>query len=137
MAGNVWQWTADLYRADFHALAAQQVAQSDAVCSLNPTGPTDSFNPTSAVVGASSGTQFLVGLSVDAADYPNVPIEGNFPPPTSIGATIDPTFAIDPETPNASEFSITYSPGVVPEPSSAALLLIGAACLISRRRRFG
>ena len=50
MAGNVWQWTADLYRADVHALAVQQIAQSGGACCLNPTGPSSTFNPTSAVV---------------------------------------------------------------------------------------
>ncbi len=45
MAGNVWQWTADLYRADAHALTARQLAQSGAAYGLNPTGPADSFNP--------------------------------------------------------------------------------------------
>jgi len=49
MAGNVWQWTADLYRADAHALAVNSLAATGAPCCLNPTGPTECFNPTNLV----------------------------------------------------------------------------------------
>jgi formylglycine-generating enzyme len=45
MAGNVWQWTADLYRPDANMLAAQEIAQSGASCCVNPKGPTNSIDP--------------------------------------------------------------------------------------------
>ncbi len=48
MAGNVWQWTADLYRADANALAAASLQQPTAPC-CDPTGPTECFNPTNPV----------------------------------------------------------------------------------------
>jgi sulfatase modifying factor 1 len=40
MAGNVWQWTSDWYRADYYG----QLAAFDKV-SRNPTGPDNSFDP--------------------------------------------------------------------------------------------
>jgi len=52
MAGNVWQWTADLYRADAHALSVNSLAATGAACCLNPTGPTECFNPTEAIPNA-------------------------------------------------------------------------------------
>lgn len=45
MAGNVWQWTSDIYRFDSHALSAEQgKSEPDGVCH-NPTGPTSTYNP--------------------------------------------------------------------------------------------
>ncbi|HMN96222.1 MAG TPA: formylglycine-generating enzyme family protein [Phycisphaerales bacterium] len=46
MAGNVWNWTADLYRADAHAIAARESAESGAGCCRNPAGPRETFDPT-------------------------------------------------------------------------------------------
>jgi formylglycine-generating enzyme required for sulfatase activity len=45
MAGNVWQWTADIYRADAHALSAEEAAKTPGGCCINPRGPLTSFNP--------------------------------------------------------------------------------------------
>ncbi len=43
MAGNVWEWTSDLYRADTYA---QQVASTDASkVVINPIGPSKSVDP--------------------------------------------------------------------------------------------
>jgi formylglycine-generating enzyme required for sulfatase activity len=52
MAGNVWNWTADLYRADAHALSAQELSKSGAACCNNPKGPAACFNPTRPVADA-------------------------------------------------------------------------------------
>lgn len=50
MAGNVWNWTADLYRADANAQLAEQGRESadrgGPACCLNPQGPLTSFDPT-------------------------------------------------------------------------------------------
>jgi formylglycine-generating enzyme required for sulfatase activity len=43
MAGNVWQWTADLYREDAHALAAHRG------CCEDPRGPDDTLDSSAAV----------------------------------------------------------------------------------------
>ena len=50
MAGNVWQWTADIYRADAHAMALEAGQQTQGCC-LNPTGPASAFDPTRPVTG--------------------------------------------------------------------------------------
>jgi formylglycine-generating enzyme required for sulfatase activity len=41
MAGNVWQWCADWYRADTN----RQLKDTGGVCCANPTGPLASFDP--------------------------------------------------------------------------------------------
>jgi formylglycine-generating enzyme required for sulfatase activity len=52
MAGNVWQWTADLYRIDAHRLATLELLKSGSSCCINPKGPGAAFNPTRAVPGS-------------------------------------------------------------------------------------
>jgi sulfatase modifying factor 1 len=52
MAGNVWQWTADLYRIDAHALASEELLKSGAASCHNPKGPSNAFNPTRDVASA-------------------------------------------------------------------------------------
>jgi formylglycine-generating enzyme required for sulfatase activity len=49
MVGNVWQWTADLYRADAHAERRKQAKDAPGGCCVNPRGPIESFDPTRAV----------------------------------------------------------------------------------------
>lgn len=44
MAGNILQWTADVYRADTHSLNLQS-GKSQGDCCLNPKGPAESFDP--------------------------------------------------------------------------------------------
>ncbi len=46
MVGNVWNWTADLYRADTNAQLAKQASESETGCCVNPKGPLTSFDPT-------------------------------------------------------------------------------------------
>jgi formylglycine-generating enzyme len=49
MAGNVWNWTADWYRADAHAQSKKDAGESPdggAGCCVNPRGPLTSFDPT-------------------------------------------------------------------------------------------
>jgi formylglycine-generating enzyme required for sulfatase activity len=46
MAGNVWQWTSDYYRADAHDLSVSEISLSGIDYCVNPTGPKGSFDPT-------------------------------------------------------------------------------------------
>lgn len=71
MAGNVWQWTADLYRPDTHAIAA---AESGGCC-IDPKGPRDSFDATRPVPTATEyvikGGSFLCNPNYCASYRPN------------------------------------------------------------------
>ena len=57
MAGNVWQWTADLYRADAHEQCAAKG------CCDNPTGPRDSWDPGDAAGNPSNPRRVIKGGS--------------------------------------------------------------------------
>jgi formylglycine-generating enzyme required for sulfatase activity len=47
MAGNVWNWTADIYRADAHMMSAAELIKAGAgSCCINPKGPASAFDPT-------------------------------------------------------------------------------------------
>jgi formylglycine-generating enzyme required for sulfatase activity len=52
MAGNVWQWTADIYRLDAHTLALQQLKETGASCAINPKGPTSPMDSTRQIADA-------------------------------------------------------------------------------------
>jgi len=49
IVGTVWNWTADMYRADAHVHAKQIASASPTGCCMNPQGPETSFDPTRAV----------------------------------------------------------------------------------------
>ncbi len=65
MAGNVWNWTGDLYRIDAHALATRETGPNG--CCLNPQGPRETLNPTRPVPNAPErvikGGSFLCHVS--------------------------------------------------------------------------
>jgi hypothetical protein len=62
------------------------------------------------------GTIFLLALSVDAASDRQTSWPGGFPPAGSGSVVIDPTFAVDPATPNATAYTLDYSAGIQPPP---------------------
>ncbi len=79
MAGNVWQWTSDLYRADIHAQAATQPA-----CCLSPTV---CFDPTrdmpNAIERVTKGGSFLCNPSYCESYRPTA--RRGTPPDTGTG----------------------------------------------------
>jgi len=85
MAGNVWQWTSDLYRADTHALAAAQL--DNAAYCYNPKGPTHTFAPGNPVPDApayvTKGGSFLCSESYCESYRPVA--RRPVPPDTSLG----------------------------------------------------
>ena len=89
MTGNVWQWTADVYRADAHVLAAEEASQAPGGCCLNPRGPASTFNPVRAVPGSLErvvkGGSFLCHPSYCESYRPTA--RRGMPPDTGTGHT--------------------------------------------------
>jgi sulfatase modifying factor 1 len=85
MAGNVWNWTADLYRADAHAQALMQLKLTGESCCINPTGPSTTFNPTREVATSlervTKGGSFLCSESYCESYRP--PARRGTPPDTA------------------------------------------------------
>jgi len=108
-------------------------------------------SPTMVTVNAqqqlSSNTLYVVGLSAAAA----VPVGPPFEPIGALGigaagAFVDPSFGIDPATPNASAFSIVFSDGIgnagpgpgsasMPEPATLTMLVMGIVIVGALRAR--
>lgn len=67
MGGNVWNWTADLYRVDAHEATVRQMKETGVSCCVNPKGPRSPYNPTREVVDVPErvikGGSFLCNVS--------------------------------------------------------------------------
>ncbi|MFN8390724.1 MAG: formylglycine-generating enzyme family protein [Bdellovibrionota bacterium] len=85
MAGNVWQWTADIYREDAHELSKAELEASHQGCLENPKGPAQTFNPTRDVPGSlervTKGGSFLCSPSYCESYRPSA--RRGVPPDTS------------------------------------------------------
>jgi len=60
MTGNAWQWVADWYRADYFQIQARR---SGGKVSVNPPGPSDSFDPADSGVPADAPKRVIRGGS--------------------------------------------------------------------------
>lgn len=84
MAGNVWQWTADLYRADNHEQGAKTA--KDCGCLADPKGPLAAFDPTQAVADTptfvTKGGSYLCNPSYCESYRPSA--RRGVPPDTSL-----------------------------------------------------
>jgi formylglycine-generating enzyme required for sulfatase activity len=60
MAGNAWQWVADWYRADYFEIQARRSGEK---VSINPRGPSDSFDPADRGVPADAPKRVIRGGS--------------------------------------------------------------------------
>jgi len=89
MAGNVWQWTADLYRVDSHDLAAKDAAAAPGGCCFDPRGPLEAYNPVREVPDALErvikGGSFLCDPSYCESYRPTA--RRGMPPDTGTGHT--------------------------------------------------
>ena len=89
MAGNVWNWTADLYRADAHAQAKDSASESPNGCCVNPRGPLTSFDPTREMPDSpqrvTKGGSFLCNPSYCESYRPSA--RRGTPPDTGTGHT--------------------------------------------------
>jgi sulfatase modifying factor 1 len=87
MAGNVWQWTADIYHVDAHKHAANELATSGMSCHTNPKGPKETFNPVRAVANSTErvvkGGSFLCHVSYCESYRPSA--RRGTPPDTGSG----------------------------------------------------
>ncbi len=85
MAGNVWQWTADLYSVNSHVEAASEIKSKQLSCHSNPQGPKETFNPIRAVPNSPErvikGGSFLCHVSYCESYRPSA--RRGTPPDTS------------------------------------------------------